>query len=353
MNRLIKLIKNNKESICLYNTKNVEKSYFNWYKNLPYIKPYYAIKSLSHPFILDTLSNFDMGYDVASINEIKQIKKYNKPIVYSHTIKEIEDIKYTFKNNINNLVVDSIDELLKVKKHNKNSNIIWRIKSYENHSIIKFNNKFGANFDETEYVLNNYDYINGISYHVGSKCENMESHSKTLDLIITNFLNKKSNIKLVDIGGGFTNEEDIIHLKNKCESQFKYLLSQNIELIAEPGRYFSRTSMDLYTKIFGIKHDKNANIYHIFINDSIYNTFSGKKYDHQSFNPIPLYKNEEIVECIIWGNTCDGEDIIVDKILLPKPSLNDILLWENMGAYSLASSINGFNGFKMAQVYKK
>lgn len=351
-NRLIKLININKQSIALYNEKNVQLSYQKWHNFLPFIKPYYAIKSLSHPFILNTLSNFDIGYDVASIKEIKKIINYNKPIIYSHTIKEPKDIKYTFKKNINNLVVDSINELHKVKKYNKNANIIWRIKSYEKNSIIKFNNKFGANFNETEYVLKNYSFIHGISYHVGSKCKDMISHFKTLDLIINNFLNKKNNIKLIDIGGGFTNEKDIIYLKNKCKHQFNFLLSKNIELIAEPGRYFSRTSIDLYTKIYGIKYDNNTNIYHLFINDSIYNSFSGKKYDYQIFKPIPLYQNNKNVKCIIWGNTCDGDDIIIDNLLLPKPAINDILLWENMGSYSLSSSTNGFNGFKMAKVYK-
>ncbi len=43
--------------------------------------------------------------------------------------------------------------------------------------------------------------------------------------------------------------------------------------------------------------------------------------------------------------------MIVDNCLIPKPRLNDVLIWENMGAYSLCSSVDKFNGFKMADVY--
>jgi diaminopimelate decarboxylase len=43
--------------------------------------------------------------------------------------------------------------------------------------------------------------------------------------------------------------------------------------------------------------------------------------------------------------------MIVDNCLIPKPKLNDVLIWTDMGAYSLSSSVNGFNGFKMADIH--
>lgn len=346
-----KILNKKTTSILVYKEENVINKINHWNKYLPFIKPYYAIKSNNHNLLLNTLGKFNVGYDVASKNEIKQVLKYEKPIIYSHPIKEVEDIKFAKKQNINYIVVDNEYELLKVKENYPDAKILLRIKSYEKYSTIKFNNKFGSNIEESKYLLKKYDFIYGISYHVGSKCENMKSHLRTLEFIYEFCLNQNSNIKLVDIGGGFTNEDDIVNLKNICNNIFSMLKNRNIEIIAEPGRYISYSSMDLYTRIFGIRYNSETNIYNIYINDSIYNTFSGKVFDHQTFKPIPLYKNDEMVECIIWGNTCDGEDLIVDKVLLPKPKINDILLWENMGSYSIVSAVDGFNGFSKSEVY--
>jgi ornithine decarboxylase len=65
-----------------------------------------------------------------------------------------------------------------------------------------------------------------------------------------------------------------------------------------------------------------------------------------------MYKGDEMVKCTIWGNTCDGIDKIVDDIFLLKPSEGDILCWNNMGAYTFANAVDGFNGYGKAIIIK-
>jgi ornithine decarboxylase len=360
ISRLVQLSKYSYESIAVFNKQSVLSKLNVWNKYLPEITPYYAIKSLSDTHILNTIANnniIDVGFDVASKNEIELIKKYNSPVILSNPIKSPEDISYAKINNIKYIVCDNIEDCNKTLSIYPDAHLIWRIKSIESYSLIKFNSKFGASIDDTINMLNskNTDHIKknivGLSFHVGSKCSSSNAHLHTINLIIDELLNyliiNKINLKIINIGGGFVTDDDIINLGNSIKY---YTINniKNIEYIAEPGRYFSLDCIDLYTKIISIKEEKS--VYNIYINDSIYNTFSGKVYDHQIFTPIPTYNNKEMKKCIIWGNTCDGDDIICESVYLPKPSIGDVLYWKNIGAYSLASSCDGFNGFKKALI---
>jgi len=331
--------------VAVYKEKAVEERIHFWNKHLPYITPYYAVKSFSHNCILTTMARNNIGFDVASSNEIDKVKSHNKPIIFSHPIKPDDDIIHARENNIDYIVCDSVSELIKCKRIHPTSKIIWRIKSIEKYSLIKFNTKFGASLEETEYALSTDNNIVGISFHVGSKCSNMVAFKETLSLIYTNiypmFKKYGKTFELIDIGGGFTNEVDIITLNSEIRD-YK-ILDESIKFVAEPGRFFSSVSLKLYTKVIAVKEEKNN--CDIYINDSIYNTFSGKTFDNQTYKPTCLY-NGTIKRCTIWGNTCDGNDVIVQNIMMNVPRVNDIIFWDDIGAYTYDSCIDGFNGFK-------
>jgi ornithine decarboxylase len=350
---IIELAKTSYRPIAVYNKNEVINRYKWWNLHLPKIKPYYAIKSFTDNHILDTLSKFDIGFDVASRQEIKRVLNYNKPIILSNPFKTELDIDYAYKKGINTIVCNTISEAFKIKKYNPNGQLIWRIQSAEQYSKIKFNNKFGANLEETKEILKHDLNIVGISFHVGSLCLNMDAYKNTLAIIekdiIPLFNKHNKNIQLIDIGGGYNDLDDIINLK-KCISKLD--IFNKYSIISEPGRYFSKNSITLYTKIIAIRELND--IINIYINDSIYNTFSGKIFDHQTFKPVLVKDNLETTKlkrCNIWGNTCDSADLIVDNIYLPSNIIEgDILRWNNIGAYSIASSVNGFNGFKKAKI---
>lgn len=332
--------------IAVLNQNNVIKKYDTWRRYLPYIKPYYAIKSLSDKSFLDCLSNLNVGFDVASKNEISLVSSYNKPMILSNPIKSCEDILYAKKQSIKWIVCDDLNEIQKVASLYPDSEIIWRIKSVEKYSTIKFNSKFGATLEETKQVLKMPFNIKGISFHVGSKCNNILAYIETVQIILNNivplFKDNNKKMELIDIGGGFIHENDIVELNNEFSNIVSILNELNIKLISEPGRYFSMDSLDVFTKVIAVK--EKHDVCHIFINDSIYNTFSGKVFDGQLYNPTPLYTGRK-KKCIIWGNTCDGSDVIVESINMPVPEVNDILLWNNVGAYTISSCVDGFNGF--------
>jgi ornithine decarboxylase len=49
----------------------------------------------------------------------------------------------------------------------------------------------------------------------------------------------------------------------------------------------------------------------------------------------------------LWGPTCDSIDKITDATVLPELDIGDWLVFENMGAYTIAGSCT-FNGFPLS-----
>lgn len=288
------------------------------------------------------------------MGEIESVLKYSSPqnIVYANPSKSDDDIIYANVNNVNNMVVDSIEEIKKMDYINPNLKKIIRIQSVETNSDIKFNSKFGANQNEVFQMISylkitNSKSFEGFSFHVGSKCKNEESYFLTIKNIMDNYYNyctkKNMPIKIIDIGGGFCYNNNLTKLNRVLNPFYEKFKNENIQLISEPGRYFSHSAIDLFCKVIAVK--KRDKCYHITINDSVYSTFNGKLYDGQKFTPIPLYENEEWVDCVIFGQSCDSIDVICEHIKLPLPKINDVFKFISIGAYSLASTEGRFNGF--------
>jgi len=352
LKNLLFAVKKSYTSLFQVNITNLNNQIKKWHNEVPSIKPYYAVKSLPYPSILKHLAHSDVNFDCASSGEIKSVLKYSFPqnIVYANPNKSKDDIIYASNKKVDCMVVDSIEEIKKMDCINPNLKKIIRIKSYEKDSDIKFNSKFGASNEEVfqmlNYLKNNKKTFEGFSFHVGSMCKNIEAYPLTIKTIMDNYYNfcenNKMPIKTIDIGGGFTHDMDLRPL-NK-------LPVNNIKFIAEPGRFFSQTAIDLYCKVISVK--KRNNCYHITINDSVYSTFNGKIYDGQKFKPIPMYNNDEMVDCVIFGQSCDSIDVIVQQCRLPLPKLDDVIKFEAVGAYSLSNCEGRFNGFQRTKELK-
>ena len=68
-------------------------------------------------------------------------------------------------------------------------------------------------------------------------------------------------------------------------------------------------------------------------------------FDNQEYKPYCLY-NGTIKRCTVWGNTCDGNDVIIQNVLMNVPNVNDVILWDDIGSYTYDSCVDGFNGFE-------
>ena len=362
------------KSFVVTNKTNVKKQAVIWRRYLPFVRPFYAVKSNNDNILLRWLTEvFEpnyIGFDCASINEIESVRKISKTvdIIYAHPCKTLIDLNNSIRYGIRTTVVDSPEEMDKLRKAGWKGDILIRLAVPDSNSKQPFSKKFGA---PIQWVPSIFEMskaykipIRGLSFHVGSECENPFQFSKALQLCrLAMDLGIESNIKMdtIDIGGGFLPTNENLSAVASCiESSRDKLFPNNegpdgkqIKWIAEPGRFLSATSQTLYTPVIGKKkgmpsEDPTAPEFRYTLHESVYGYFSNIPFDGQKPKFSVVYQKEKSFDktyrSILFGRTCDGADIINPNIQIPSLNEGDWLEVENMGAYTsvTASEFNGF-----------
>jgi ornithine decarboxylase len=228
-------------------------------------------------------------------------------------------------------------------------------------SQVEMSSKFGAELGDADHLIRQAGdeglVVEGVSFHVGSQCTNFDNYTEALAIastILKDARKKGYPLKIIDIGGGFPVPYDaqvpeFEKLANLINAECNRLFPEDIEIIAEPGRFIAATAATLITEIIG-KSRRDGKLFY-YINDGVYHTFSGVIYDHWLPN-FRSFKRGEKEVCAVVGPTCDSFDKISLSVQLPgNLEIGDYLLTENIGAYSIASStyFNGFDGAKIIQ----
>jgi ornithine decarboxylase len=278
-------------------------------------------------------------------------------IIYANTIKQIETLHKLdqFKPLV---TYDNISELHKIKIHCPHAGLCLRIRVPNTGSMVELSSKFGAHPGEAvDLILEALKaglVVEGISFHVGSQCNNFENYMQALQLSASIFKESESRghkIKILDIGGGFpvrynNKAKSFKILAKKLNSEIERLFPKDIEILAEPGRFMIANAATLVAKVIG-KAVRDGKVCY-YIDDGIYHTFSGVLFDHCTY-PIKAFKDGEKKVSAVFGPTCDALDTISIAEELPELEIGDLVYAENIGAYSHASSTY-FNGFPPAKV---
>lgn len=311
------------------------------------IKPYYAVKCNPEPLLLKWLSSSGTGFDCASAREIEAVKAVdaNADIIFANPCKKREDIYYAIDSGVTTTVVDSSEEIDKLVSCNWTYDSLIRIRVEDSGSKMPFGTKFGTSAENVkglvDYAKSKGQNISGISFHVGSGCEDASQYRKAIEL--AGSLNPSNTI---DIGGGFTNH-DFVRASKEIKMARGYIPS-NTRLIAEPGRFFAATSHDLFVKVIGKKAAINGNGYRYTLDESLYGQFSCIPFDHAQPKWVRIRSENEPkrreVPAILYGRTCDSVDMIAASPSAEELVEGDWLWFPHMGAYTTVTSTE-FNGF--------
>lgn len=351
-----------------------------WRQKFPRIQPYYAVKCNNNPVIVKTLASLGVSFDCASQKEIKSLIKLTpvdhrrKGIIFANPIKMVSHLHCAKINNVNLMTFDCLDELMKINQCGKQwkwtPDVILRIAVDDSHSICRFNSKYGLvpNSENLRTIFTNVRSMTninlvGVSFHVGSGCLSSQSYVDAIAKSRYVFDYAKNTLdldmKILDIGGGFIQEEPLIsHVSNAVnQSLYHYFGDLKIEVIAEPGRFMVGNVYDLYLRIIGKKKEITMNgqqIIKYYVNDSVYGAFNCKIFDHATFK-FDYIKDRNLssptrkYQSTIFGPTCDSMDVIIEKIDLPELDIGDRFCFYNMGAYT-DSAASEFNGIPRAKV---
>jgi len=368
--KLLELALKNKTPLLIVDHEILRENFKKFCSQLPRVKPYYAIKANPESEIVNTLYKMGSGFDVASWEEfmivydvIRGIKEkknrfMNRNVIYANPVKRIDSLK-KLNNYYLQMTFDNFIEIDKIAKYCKNSRLILRIDVPNTGSVVELSTKFGAPYniciDLIKYANKMGFNVDGLSFHVGSQCSNYDNYIEAFRIASQIFEDSErigNNLTILDIGGGFpvpyNNQvpsfEDLAKIINS--SIRSYFDNPEINIIAEPGRFLVATSATAVVEINGKAIRNNKNYY--YVNDGIYNTFSGVLFDHIQYH-FKSFKKGNLKESAVVGPTCDALDKISLNEMLPELDIEDLLYSENTGAYTNASATY-FNGFPPAKV---
>jgi len=344
--------------------------YRQWMMALPRVKPFYAIKCNNNTAIVKTLAHLGVNFDCASKSEIQQVLGCGvspSRIIYANPTKMKSHITYAHSVGVDLMTFDNSHELQKIADSYPSSRLLLRIITDDSQSVCKFSTKFGAPITQCDHLLSLAKSLGlnvvGISFHVGSGC--MSSNSfvyaiRNAALIFQRGNELGFNMSILDLGGGWPGtDDDGITFEEIAESispVIDELFPEEVDIIAEPGRYFVAQSHTLAVNVFAKRtveldvdtaEEGETKKFLYYINDGVYQSFNCIFFDHAQPVPNvlePRNRNQQF-KCTLFGPTCDSMDCIIKDMELPELEVGEWLYFKNMGAYTVAAA-SPFNGFK-------
>jgi ornithine decarboxylase len=373
---MLALVEEHGSPLLVIDHEVIRRNYRRFKKHLPRVQCYYAVKANSAPEIIKTLFDEGASFDVASFPEFKAVHEHIEDwpdgkrfgyiwdkIIFSNTIKDIETLE-NLRPYRPLVAFDSEDELKKIKQHCDTAGLILRLTVSDTGSVVELNSKFGVapalanDLIEKAFALGMT--VEGLSFHVGSQCINLNNYVEALNTAHEIFIAANRNrrktqkhLNLINLGGGFPAAYDravprFEEIARLIRAEVGRLFpDKSIEILAEPGRFIVATAGTLISTIIGRTRRDGKRVYHI--DDGVYHDFSGVVFDHWMANFRSLKKGKREI-CAVVGPTCDSFDKVSLAVNLPANLMyGDLLYTVNIGAYSCVSATS-FNGFPAAKL---
>lgn len=355
-----KLVKKYNSPLLVFSRKRVQESYLALQKALPNTRLFYAIKSNPSAEILKALKQIGASFEVASYGELKMVMDIGieaKDILNTQPFLSEKDFSACYKAGQRWFIFDNLDQLKRLTKKTNDIDLLLRLSFPNRNCQVDLSYKFGATIKEAKELIKaaaaTGARIHGVSFHVGSQSYSTKNYIKALKAVRKLFDTMQHEgimLDAIDIGGGFpvsytkqlpSIEHFALPIRRKLNEFFP-----GMNISAEPGRFISGLSQTLITRVNGKNIRRGVPWY--YLDDGVYNSFSGKVYDHCSYTVL-TEKSGPMHRSVLAGPTCDSFDIVAEDILLPELDIGDILIVPAMGSYTNVSATN-YNGFDKAKI---
>ena len=328
---------------------------------MPNLEVYYAIKANPHPAVLSTLNMLGSNFDVQSKNEIDSCQTLGIPgsrLSFGNTIKTTNDIAYARAAGVNYFAQDDDAEINKILKVAPNQKIYIRLDIGQTTAVWPLSGKFGIPPEEIVALLSHFkdkpakDHIVGISFHVGSQCQDYSMWIKQLRMTKEVFIRAEEygyKLNLIDLGGGLPTEYDVPVNTDKILKEIQKYISENFShstrIFMEPGRFLVGNAGMLVTSV--ILRSKRNREHWVYIDAGIYH---GLMEQSQGINYNLKFDDyvdtSSCTQMNLAGPTCDSYDIIYKNICLPPGiKIGDKIYFKNAGQYTTGYN-TGFNGIQ-------
>ena len=346
---------------------NSIKSACSWFKHNFPGQILYAVKTNPLEKVIKIIGESGVDkFDVASINEVKLIRKVfpKARAYYMNTVKNREHIKEAYSNyNIRDFALDTKEELQKIIEATNGAKdliLYVRVSISNEHAEIDLSKKFGALPSEALGLLRlakAHAKKVGLSFHVGSQCMHPISYAKGIREVGNIIKKTKIFPDVINVGGGFPSiypdlrPQALENYIDEIKKSFNNLnLENKPELLCEPGRALVAESGSSVVRVVLRKKQK------LYINDGTY----GSLFDAGVPNfvlPTRMLPNgraasKKLTAYSLYGPTCDSIDFMKGPFILPNNlKEGDYIEIGQLGAYSLTFRTK-FNGFYSDQIFE-
>ncbi|TWU37411.1 type III PLP-dependent enzyme [Novipirellula artificiosorum] len=345
------------------------RNYWEMKQAMPGVDLYYAAKANPAPVILEALAAEKAFVDVCSAGEmVAALAAGFTPdrMLHTHPCKTEDNFRQCYDAGLRWFVYDSESEAEKIASWSTDVNLtsevnlLLRLAITAQSSKINLSAKFGAPVEDVASLLEAASRrrlnVRGFSFHVGSQCVSPEDYCIAIAKVreVWDLATRMGFVlSVLDIGGGFPApyRDDVPSTDSFCGVIWRGLQEHfgrmNVRFLAEPGRGLCAESTTLVTKVIG--KSKRWGMPWYFIDDGIYNSFSGIMFDHGDF-PILFESSGDrpVAAGVIAGPTCDSGDVVCRDQEMPDLEVGELLMVPCMGAYAGASACP-FNGLPVAK----
>jgi ornithine decarboxylase len=332
---------------------------------LPDVRPYYAVKALSHPAALAAVRDEGGFFDVASPREVALVAEQGVApdrCIYTHPVKKPVDVAAAVGRGIRTFVFDNERELEKFGGLEDRVELLLRLEYRTPQALIDLSYKYGARPDEALDLLRAAQRrglkVAGLSFHPGSQLASVEPLLEDIQhaaMLIDCLADVGMHLDALDIGGGLPVPYDaaVPHLDSFVSAiaeEIRPLTRRGIQVISEPGRFVAAPAMLAVAGVVGVTRRGGMPWY--YLDDGLYGSFSNVMSDH--VHPT-IYAYDAVLEerkafpSVLSGPTCDSTDVITTRAMMPTLDVGDLLVAPFMGAYTSVTACE-FNGLPKATV---
>ncbi|KAM3720778.1 Ornithine decarboxylase [Dirofilaria immitis] len=337
----VKVAKGDYDPFFVMNVEIINDVLENWFKKMPDVKPFYALRCNPDDVLLKVLTqNIDMGLCCSNRYEVEMAMKIvgvNR-IIYRNPMWTRGNIRHAKECGIQTVIIETEDDLKRFTTYYSEARIILRV-TMDRKMINDPLTDDNLDVEKAINLLRSTKYpsvrIRGISFSIRSICTTPTIYSYAI----------AQCRRLFDIG-----LEIAKSLHAALEFFFPSKLFKHIKIIAEPGAYFATSSFSLVTRVIDkrlidgsfLTNDESdvGTIGYIYqINEGFYGAFGCKLLTHRNpiCSPLMIFGEKmSTYAAVIGPESCDT-DVILSLTRLPPLQVGDWLIWHDMGAYTIAS----------------
>lgn len=357
--------------LYVYDAEVIESQYnriTSAFKSVKKVKINYAVKALSNLSVLKFFKKLKSGLDTVSIQEVRLGLKAGfspKEIIYTPNGVSFEEIVNVSKMGVQ-INIDNLSILEQFGHLYPEIPVCVRINPHimaggnRKISVGHIDSKFGISIHQVPHILriaeNTKMVINGVHMHTGSDILDIDVFVSATEILF-DVARQFKDLAFIDLGSGFkvpykeddisTNIEELGEKLSERFNEFCKDYGRNISLMFEPGKFLVSQSGKFLAKVNVIKQT-TSNVFAGI--DSGFNHLIRPMF-YDSYHHITNLSNPDGRDryYTVVGYICETDTFGTNR-RISEIREDDILCFNNAGAYCFSMASNYNSRFKPAEV---